>query len=99
MLRILEAIFRLNIKQKRAETCRCEVLNKKINKVVSDYMLSLYLIIGSKHNRKAFPKNLHLALSFVLDRPVLYVVVYGIAGTGCIVCSGIRHCGNWLYCM
>jgi hypothetical protein len=51
---------------------------------VLDYILSLYLIIGSKHNGNAFPKILHLALSFVLDRPVLYVVVYGITGTGCI---------------
>ena len=49
-----------------------------------DHMLSLYLIIGSKHNRNAFPKNLHLALCFALDRRVLYVVECGIAVTGCV---------------
>ena len=30
----------------RAETCRCEVLKKTIKKVVLDYILSLYWIIG-----------------------------------------------------
>ena len=59
MFRLSEAIFRLNIKEwlLRAETCRCIVLKKKINTVVLDYILSLSLIIGSKHKQGALPKN------------------------------------------
>ena len=40
----------------RAETCRCKVLRKTINKVVLDSILSLCLIIGYKQKIDAFPK-------------------------------------------
>jgi hypothetical protein len=39
----------------RAETCRCKVL-KKESKIMLDYILSLYVIIGSSHKGDALPK-------------------------------------------
>ena len=56
MFRLLEAIFRLNIKEKKIEPKHVAVKSqkkKKIHKVVLDCILSLYLIIGSKHNGDA----------------------------------------------